>query len=93
LPPQRDIQNWAKQFQEERFSFFLNLALSRGKCVIDRDCDMLMRRRITMSFGDENVLMLRHCNANINLEQIALAVWRAFRFQTESPPTVRNSQN
>ena len=57
----------------------LNLALSRAKGILDRDGEVLVLGRITMRFGDENVLMLRHRDANIDLKQTTLPLPRLRR--------------
>jgi hypothetical protein len=50
----------------------LDLALCRRECILDRDHDVLVFGRIAVSFADEDILMLRHRDANIDLEQIAV---------------------
>src|SRR5208282_5892650 len=57
----------------------LDLALSRGECILDRDRDVLMLWRVVMGPRDKNVLMLRHRDADIDLEQTALPMPRLRR--------------
>jgi len=57
----------------------LDLALSRVKGILDRNRDVLVLRGVIMRFGDENVLMLRHRDANIDLEQTTLPMPRLRR--------------
>jgi hypothetical protein len=53
-------------------SDILDLALCRRECILDRDHDVLVFGRIAMSLADEDFLMIRHREANIDLEQIAV---------------------
>jgi hypothetical protein len=47
----------------------LDLALSRGKCVLDRDHNVLVLTRVAMTLRNKNVLVVRHCDANVYLKQ------------------------
>ena len=49
-----------------------DLALCHSECILDRDHDVLVFGRIAVSLADEDILMLRHRDANIDLEQIAV---------------------
>jgi hypothetical protein len=42
----------------------LDLALCRRECILDRDHDVLVFGRIAVSLADEDILMLRHRDAN-----------------------------
>ena len=69
----------------------LDLALSRVKGILDRNRDVLVLRGVVMRFGDENVLMLRHRDANIDLEQTTLPMprlWRDDRYVAACDPVV-----
>ena len=50
----------------------LDLALCHSECFLDRDHDVLVFGRIAVSLADEDILLLRHRDANIDLEQIAV---------------------
>jgi len=50
----------------------LDLALCRCECILDRDHDVLVFGRIAVSLADKDILLLRHRDANIDLEQIAV---------------------
>src|ERR1019366_2240911 len=49
----------------------LDLTLRRAEGVLDRDRDVLMFWRAAVSLGHDDVLMRRHGDADIDLEQIA----------------------
>jgi hypothetical protein len=57
----------------------LNLTLRRAECILDRDRNVLMLWRVAVSFGHDDVLMRRHGDADIDLEQIALLMPRLRR--------------
>src|SRR5580704_15738283 len=50
-----------------------DLALRRRECIFDRDHDVLVFGRVAMSLADEDILMLRDRDANIDREQLAFA--------------------
>jgi hypothetical protein len=58
----------------------LDLALSRGECILDRDRDMLVLWRVAVSLGDNDVLVLWHRDADIDLEQATLPMPRLRRY-------------
>src|ERR1019366_4879846 len=58
----------------------LDLALSRGECILDRDRDVLVLRRVAVSLGDNDILGLRHGDADIYLEQTTLPMPRLRRY-------------
>ena len=47
----------------------LDVALSRGECILDRHRDMLVLWRVAVSLGDNDVLVARHGDADIDLDQ------------------------
>jgi hypothetical protein len=49
----------------------LDLALCRRECIFDRDHDVLVFGRVAMSLADEDILMVRDRDANIDREQLA----------------------
>ena len=51
----------------------LDLALCRRECIFDRNHDVLVFGRVAMSLADEDILMLRDRDANIDREQLAFA--------------------
>src|SRR5580704_17934194 len=51
----------------------LDLALCRRECIFDRDHDVLVFGRVAMSLADEDILMLRDRDANIDRQQLAFA--------------------
>ncbi|MFZ3324399.1 MAG: hypothetical protein WA231_00245 [Methylocella sp.] len=51
----------------------LDLALCRRECIFDRDHDVLVFGRVAMSLADEDILVLRDRDANIDREQLAFA--------------------
>ena len=57
----------------------LDLALSRGEGILDRDPDVLMLWHVAVSLVDNDVLMIRHRDANIDLEQTARPMSRLRR--------------
>ena len=57
----------------------LNLALGRAECILDRDRDMLVLRRVVVSLGHDDVLVRRHGDADVDLEQTALLMPRPRR--------------
>ncbi|MFY9833253.1 MAG: hypothetical protein WAK66_11170 [Methylocystis sp.] len=57
----------------------LNLALGRAECILDRDRDMLVLRRVVVSLGHDDVFVRRHGDADVDLEQTALLMPRPRR--------------
>nr|WP_244532347.1 hypothetical protein [Methylocapsa palsarum] len=50
----------------------LKLALRRRKGILDRHHEVFMLRRVAVRFTDDDVLMFRHRDANVDFEQIAM---------------------
>jgi hypothetical protein len=57
----------------------LNLTLRRAEGILDRNRDVLMLWGVAVSFGHDDVLVRRHGDADIDLEQIALLMPRLRR--------------
>ena len=58
----------------------LDLALSRGECILDRHRDMLVLWRVAVSFGDNDVLVVRHGDADIDFKQSTFLMPRLRRY-------------
>jgi hypothetical protein len=57
----------------------LNLTLRCAECIFDRDREVLVLWRVAVSLGHDDVLMRRHGDADIDLEQTALLMPRLWR--------------
>jgi len=81
-----EFRHMAVIFPFMRFNFtahfangVFNLTLRRPERILDRDRDVLVLWRVAVSLGHDDVLVRRHGDADIDLEQTALLMPRLWR--------------